>query len=84
MGNHTSENSYVLATHEDAENCGAAVNVRMLLMHVCCDGRLQYVIGSYFTEHHYDGALGYECIDYEWDWGHYFDGEGAFERAVEY
>ena len=67
MSNYNSENTHVLATCEQAGG-----NTRMLLFHVCESGRHEYVVGSYFQEHRYDGALGYERYDYEWDWGHYF------------
>lgn len=42
MSNYTSENTHVLATHMNGNN------ERMLLLHVCGDGRLQYIVGSYF------------------------------------
>ena len=79
MSNYTSENTHILATHMQAGG-----NRRMLLLHVCEDGRHEYVIGSYFAEKHYDGALGYERWDYEWDWGHYFGGEDGLLNAVDY
>lgn len=68
MSNYNSENTIVLATHVQAGN-----NTRMLLLHTCESGRLEYVVGSYFQQERYDGALGYEHVDYSWDWGHYFD-----------
>ena len=67
MSNYNSTNTYVLATHEQAGG-----NTRMLLLHICENGRHEYVIGSYFQQMWYDGALGYEHLDYSWDWGHYF------------
>lgn len=76
MSNYNSENTTVLATHEQAGG-----NKRMLLLHICENGRHEYVIGSYFQEHRYDGAMGYERWDYEWDWGHYF---GSFDQAAMY
>lgn len=66
MSNYNSENTKVLETYDDHGN------MRMLLFHECESGRREYVIGSYFTETRYDGALGYERWDYSWDWGHYF------------
>lgn len=76
MSNYNSENTTILATCEQAGG-----NKRMLLLHECESGRLEYVIGSYFTEAFYDGALGYERVDYSWDWGHYF---GDVVDAVDY
>ena len=76
MSNYNSENTHILATHMQAGG-----NRRMLLLHICENGRHEYVIGSYFHETRYDGALGYERWDYEWDWGHYF---GQFEEAASY
>lgn len=64
---YSSENTTILATCDKAGG-----NRRMLLLHRCDSGRLEYVVGSYFHERRYDGALGYERYDYEWDWGHYF------------
>ena len=46
MSNYTSENTTILATCEHAGG-----NKRMLLLHECDSGRLEYVIGSYFTEY---------------------------------
>jgi hypothetical protein len=43
MSNYNSGNTTVLATHEQNGN------MRMLLLHECKSGRLEYVIGSYFT-----------------------------------
>ena len=42
---YNSENTHILATHMAAGN-----NRRMLLLHICENGRHEYVIGSYFTE----------------------------------
>lgn len=67
MSNYNSINTKILAEHEQSGG-----NTRMLLMHECRDGRIEYVIGSYFTKRWYDGAMGYEHMDYSWDWGHYF------------
>lgn len=75
---YNSENTKVLATHMQGDN------KRMLLLHTMQDGRHEYIIGSYFTEKHYDGGLGYEHWDYSWDWGHYFNGEDAFLNAAHY
>lgn len=44
MSNYNSENTTILATHEQAGG-----NTRMLLLHVCENGRHEYVVGSYFT-----------------------------------
>lgn len=76
MSAYNSENTHILATVEQAGG-----NKRMLLLHVCGNGRHEYVIGSYFHERRYDGAMGYERWDYEWDWGHYF---GDVVSAVDY
>jgi len=43
MSNYNSTNTKVLATHEDGGN------KRMLLLHEMGNGRIEYVIGSYFT-----------------------------------
>lgn len=67
MGRYNSENTIVLETYMQAGN-----NKRMLLMHTMDNGDHEYIIGSYFHESRYDGALGYERWDYEWYWGHYF------------
>jgi hypothetical protein len=75
MSIYNSENTKVLAT------CNQDGNMRMLLFHECDSGRHEYVIGSYFHETRYDGSLGYERYDYEWDWGHYF---GDVVNAVDY
>jgi len=74
MSNYNSENTKVLETYDDNGN------LRMLLLHDC-GTRHEYVIGSYFTETRYDGALGYERWDYSWDWGHYFS---DIVHAVDY
>ena len=66
MSRYNSENTTVLATHDDG------ANRRMMLLHRHESGRLEYVIGSNFAEKRYDGALGYERYDYSWDYGHYF------------
>ena len=76
MSNYNSENTHILATHMEGGD-----NRRMLLMHICGNGRHEFVIGSYFHEKRYSGALGYERWDYEWDWGHYFS---DIVDAVEY
>ena len=67
MSNYNSENTTILATHK-----AAGGNTRMLLLHRCGNGRLEYVIGSYFEQRFYDGFLGYERMDYSWYHGHYF------------
>lgn len=74
MSNYTSENTTVLKTHQDGDN------LRMLLLHDCGE-RHEYIIGSYFKQTRYDGALGYERWDYSWDWGHYFQ---EIEAATEF
>jgi len=65
MSNYNSRNTKILATHEQAGG-----NKRMLLLHTCDSGRLEYVIGSYFTvvaklpdgEVREDGSIhGVEC-----------------------
>lgn len=76
MSNYNSENTTILATHEQAGG-----NTRMLLLHKYESKRIEYVIGSYFHETRYDSSLGYERYDYEWDWGHYF---GSIVDAVDY
>jgi len=76
MSSYNSTNTKILATVEQAGG-----NVRMLLLRECESGRHEYVIGSYFQQRPYHGMLGYEHVDYEWDWGHYFDG---FESAARY
>ena len=82
MSWYNSENSYVLTTHNEP-NC-EHVNTRVFLMHVFKNGMQQYVIGSYFEESEYDPVYPDAPIVYEWQWGHYFDGEGAFDRAMDY
>ncbi|MBQ9000479.1 MAG: hypothetical protein IJ087_01345 [Eggerthellaceae bacterium] len=80
MSNYTSENTEILAMHTDESRLHP--NTRMLLLHRCENGRLQYVIGSYFASV-WNGT----CYEYSWDWGHYFDehnGNGALFRAVHY
>lgn len=73
MSNYNSTNTYVLATHEQAGG-----NVRMLLAHRCESGRIEYVVGSYFTESTevatdpWHDAVAFP-VAYSWDWGHYFD-----------
>jgi len=63
---YNSENTTILATHYDRWN------KRMFLLHRFESGRLEYIVGSNFTEKRYDGALGYESYAYSWDYGHYF------------
>lgn len=81
MSNYNSKNTKVLATHDDNGN------MRMLLMHECDSGRIEYVIGSYFTETPYarvtfgDVPTTENLVEYSWDWGHYF---GSFEQAAMY
>lgn len=80
MSNYNSTNTNILATHEQAGG-----NTRMLLLHECDSGRLEYVIGSYFQVKPRGRMSFAECHacgnwepvmenieDYEWDWGHYF------------
>ena len=81
MSNYNSKNTTVLATNEQAGG-----NTRMLLLHKCESGRLEYVIGSYFTvetnlgdPYNMDGPAFVD--DYSWDWGHYF---GSVVDAVDY
>lgn len=76
MGRYNCDNTTVLETH-----LAPGGNTRMLLMHTMENGNREYIIGSYFHETHYIGALGYERWDYEWDWGHYFQ---DVVSAVEY
>lgn len=81
MGNYDSENTTILATHEQVGG-----NTRMLLLHKCESGRLEYVIGSYFTVEcnlgdPFDMNGPAFVDDYSWDWGHYF---GLFEQAALY
>lgn len=68
MSGYNSDNTLVLATHEQIGS-----NTRMLLLHVRRDGTHEYIIGSYFKSAHNHGMLGYECWEYSWDWGHYFN-----------
>lgn len=65
MSNYTSENTMVLAMHEQAGG-----NTRMLLLHKTDYEQRphKYVIGSYFTTV-WNGT----CYEYSWDWGHYFE-----------
>ena len=67
MSAYNSENTTILATHDEGGN------KRMLLLHRCESGRLEYVIGSYFTtEIRVIDSEGHTKADYSWDWGHYF------------
>lgn len=81
MSNYTSKNTKVLATYECAGN-----NTKMLLLHTYENGRMEYVIGSYFTIEvnigdPYD-KNGPAFVDsYSWGWGHYF---GDVVSAVDY
>ena len=68
MSDYNSTNTRILATHEQEGG-----NTRMLLLREHENGRLEYVVGSYFVEKRHDGALGYSHMDYSWVWGHYFD-----------
>lgn len=60
---YNSDNTKVLATHEQHDG-----NVRMLLLHEFESGRLEYVVGSYFTvykeyiDRWVDGAGGFHTI----------------------
>lgn len=81
MSNYSSKNTTILATHEQAGG-----NTRMLLLHKCESGRLEYVIGSYFTVEvnlgdPFDMNGPAFVDDYSWDWGHYF---GDVVSAVDY
>jgi len=76
MSNYNSENTTILATHEQSDG-----NTRMLLLHVCDNGRHEYVVGSYFNvvgsvsvhECKVCGGFWSEPSErYEWTWGHYF------------
>lgn len=60
---YNSENSTILTTDE---------NGHMFLAKRTCDGRVEFVIGSNFKQHYYEGFGGYARTDYEWVWGHYF------------
>lgn len=73
MGNYNSGNCIVLMKHGDGG--------KMLLLHTRYDGTQEYIVGSNFAETRYDGALGYEHMDYSWDWGHYFQDAGS---AIDY
>ena len=77
---YNSENTTILATQEFTSEF-RGTNTRMLLLHRCDSGRLEYVIGSYFQERLYQGGFGYMRTDYSWDWGHYFNDVVA---AVDY
>ena len=80
MSDYNSENCEILAMRTEQ---GFHPNTRMLLLHAtgCPERPFEYIVGSYFTVRHYDGALGYERYDYSWDWGHYF---WDFVEAAEY
>ena len=78
---YNSDNTEILAMHT-VQNAYHP-NTKMLLLHKFESGRKEYVVGSYFQCVPYDGALGYECMDYSWDWGHYF-AEDHFLEAVHY
>ena len=74
MSYYTSENTHILATHMQAGN-----NERMLLFHICENGRHEYVIGSYFHMTPFSRITFGDVptstnglYEYEWDWGHYF------------
>ncbi len=124
---YNSKNTKVLATHDQDGN------VRMLLLHEMKGGRIEYIVGSYFTESHeymppdstfpegvtvdrsgdcwdektgrcvgqannwlsyqdpayYDALIENDyrrgnTVHYSWDWGHYFNGDDALLRAVEF
>lgn len=70
MSNYNSTNTIVLATHEAGSG-----NTRMLLLHICENGRHQYVIGSYFQQETVCEPYGSAAfpVKYSWDWGHYFE-----------
>lgn len=77
MSNYSSENTTILAMHEQEGS------KRALLLHrYAGDGRLEYVVVSNLAQTRYDGALGYERIDYSWDWGRYFGNDVT--SAVKY
>jgi len=82
---YNSENTDILATFTQDDE-----NKRMLLGHRTDSGRVEYVIGSYFTinpvgEMYYDEQnekwQSDVVNDYSWDWGHYFS---DFNDAVDY
>lgn len=68
MKNYNSTNTIILALHESSND-----NVEVLLLHTRVDGSNEYIVGSRFEQKLYDGALGYEHMDYSWIWGHYFE-----------
>ena len=73
MSNYNSKNTKVLATYKQT-----AENTRMLLLHTFSDGRLEYIIGSYFEVETnlgdpYDKDSPAFVDNYSWDWGHYFN-----------
>lgn len=83
MSNYNSTNTKVLATYQQDEK-----NKRMLLLHECDSGRLQYIVGSYFAEQAVElGDTDFETgfaevgVEYSWDWGHYFS---SVVDAVDY
>lgn len=84
MSYYNSENTMVLATHEQAGG-----NTRMLLLHETNSPKRphEYVIGSYFTRTPYakvtfgDVPTAENLEEYSWDWGHYF---GSVFDAVDY
>jgi hypothetical protein len=85
MSNYNSLDTEVLATCEQAGG-----NTRMLLLHIRIDGSHEYIVGSYFKRRPWPGETldpqqDEPCIfEYEWDWGHYFDGPDALFNAVDY
>ena len=91
MSYYNSENTHILATHEQTGG-----NTRMLLLHVCDNGRHEYVVGSYFQQEPSGRRMLFEChecgsyergeelVDYSWDWGHYFGGDDGLLNAVDY
>lgn len=76
MSGYNSENTKVLATHEQAGG-----NTRMLLFHEFESGRTEYVIGSYFQQERKFKQNVPSPMFYSWDWGHYF---GDVVAAVDY
>lgn len=74
-----SDNSKILATYDEVRIDGIT-NTHMLLMREYESGRIEFVIGSYFTKKPHMKELGdtgievvtEDLMDYEWDWGHYF------------